>query len=223
MKSRIILSAFLVSVLLPSAYAQQRLVDPREFDIAGVKIGMDFDEARAAAAKYLKISPSEIRVHSPKPGETQYGGFMRGVEAITGAKHPSSFFYEKDKVWLGVYFEPRLPADKTRPLAVFEVAYAIPHSKENEAAMKKAALAKYGEPTIDRISHVSWCATPNKVAKMCMYINYPVLELRPGTSIDPASFGAKTGIMLHDPTWAKAREQFLQDLKDSKAKATPNF
>ena len=189
----------------------QRLVDARQFDIAGVKVGMDFEEARAAAAKYLNVPPSEIKPFfhmSPVYGESQ---IVRDIEAITGAKRHSGLVYEKDKVKLTISFEPRVPFDKARPLAVSEVEYGIPVSEENKAAMKEAAFDKYGEPT--RWGGImTWCAKVKQVSKDCSLSEDQAVLTYHGVRMN-----------LADGSWQRAKDKYFQDLKDSKAKTKPNF
>ncbi|VTP67617.1 Uncharacterised protein [Leclercia adecarboxylata] len=43
-----------------------------------------------------------------------------------------------------VSFEPRVPYNKSNPMAVSHVTYEIPWTKENEVNMVEAALKKYG-------------------------------------------------------------------------------
>ncbi|MCL2590855.1 MAG: hypothetical protein FWD67_08270 [Betaproteobacteria bacterium] len=204
MKLRMILLMFSAGILaLPSAYAD-------DFDIAGVRIGMDYDQAQAAAAKHLKAALSEF-----KPG---FGNFTssvsdsdRRIKAVTGAKHPSFFTYDKNKVKLTIDFEPRVPFNKAHPLTVVKVTYEIPRSEENNAAMEKAALAKYGEPTSAMGKIFKWCAKPNKLTRECVMSEGQVLEL----------FAGK--MTLIDMTLEMAVKQHVSALEAEKVKATPNL
>jgi len=222
MKLGTILLAFAAGILvLPSAYADSpRSVDARELDIAGVKTGMDFDQARAAAAKYLKVAPSEIKPYFHKENLTNFDTQMvRDIETITGARRYSGLSYEKDKAKLNVEFEPRVPVDKARPLVVALVTYEIPDTAENAAAMKEAALAKYGEPSVDVSGpsrmNMYWCAKPSGRFLQC--------NIRPEERDEAVLKIQGVSMRLYDPIWDKARQQFLQDLRDSKAKTKPKF
>lgn len=44
-----------------------------------------------------------------------------------------------------VHFEPRVPVDKQRPLAVSQVRYEMPWTPANKDAMAQAVVQKYGK------------------------------------------------------------------------------
>ncbi len=53
--------------------------------------------------------------------------------------------YENNGTRMQVTFEPRIPYNKSNPMAATLISYEIPWTKDNENAMKEAALAKYGQ------------------------------------------------------------------------------
>jgi len=225
MKLGTILLAFAAGVLvLPSAYAKQpRLVDASGFDVAGVKIGMDFEQAREAVAKHFNVAPGEIRSAKYSPPDCGGSDVAWRVKEITGAEHPFHFGYKKDNVELAVCFEPRLPVDKARPVTVVKVVYQIPKTKENAAAMREAALSKYGEPTYTKPSNpiseieVGWCAKINTTFNDCTNPKKDQAKLFIPSILDG------TTMILEDPRPGSAATQYLQELKDSKAKTKPKF
>jgi hypothetical protein len=189
---RIALLAFSFSILaaLPSAYAAPRSVDARDFDVCGVTRGMDWDQALAAAAKHFKIAPSEF-------------------EFI----NPLIFFYKKDGTELWVHFVEREPGDKARPLVVTRIEYRIPWTEENEAAMKEAALAKYGVPSHASWNNddMTWCIKPPHCSGQA-YLSFRSKLLGVGAA-------SSSAIMLDDPAW---REALIKRDEDAKARK-PNF
>ena len=164
-----------------------RSVDVSNFDVAGVKTGMDYNEAVEAAAKYFKIDPCLI-----KPG----GGIL------VNTNHSRSFSYEKDEAVLTVDLITRIPVDKKRPGVVYKVSFKMPQSRENAAAMKKAALTKYGEPSGEgMVGAIMWCANPVFAAngknvscreQAALMLTFAYLELR-------------------DPSWEKAAAASVTD------------
>jgi len=208
-----------------SAYAKKpaippHLVDASDFDIAGVKIGMDFDQALKAVVKQFNVAPGEIIIDPEAKSDCPLDN-NKGIKVITmhGAQHPTLICYKKDNVSLTVSFETRIPIDKARPAAVWQVRYAVPGgpilgTEVNVAAMKEAALAKYGEPTYDgRLPRlgVGWCAKVDSL-KSCSPKDQVRLRLLDGFIL-----------VLDDPRLQSAANQYRRDLRDSKLKATPKF
>ena len=107
--------------------AQPRSVDARTLDIAGVRTGMSYDEALAAAASHFKVAPGQFKP-DPLPSENP----------VTHTKLPDYFTYEQGGMRFAVYFEGRVPVDKRRPLAVSMVRYELPWSQQNSQAMAEA-------------------------------------------------------------------------------------
>lgn len=184
------------------AQAEPRSVDARDFDIAGVKTGMDWNEALAAAAKHFQASPSDFKPEN-YPNKDSY------VALITGVNHPRYFSYKKDGVEFIVHFVARVPVDKARPLAVYQIKYEIPYSQANSAEMKKAALAKYGEQSnAPNDLPMEWCAKPSPNTGIgCGIDNDAVLEL------------SQVGMELIDMSWHHEQQKFIDGMKTTK----PNF
>ena len=199
MQLRAAFLVFLLSIflMLPSAIAaSSRSVDARALDIAGVKTGMDWDEALAAAAKHFNVPPSAIYVDK-HPNEN----------IITGQRLPVFFNYDKDGIKFSVSFLARVPHDKARPMVVSQINYELPWSQENAVAMKEAAVAKYGTPSNaphDKTSS-QWCAKA---------------DLRRGSSAcDHGQAVLKlfnTQMELVDPAWKEAEIKFRRDSQTRK-------
>jgi hypothetical protein len=148
-----------------------RSVDVQSFDIAGLKLGMDHEQAIAIAAGYFKVSPKALTisywdkkdieppfksVKTPIPrgnpnSRSDHLLYAEGM-ALTGgdevkSKIPSAISYQKDGVKLSVSFARRIHIDKNHPVAVKNIKYSIPRSEQNFEEMFKSALAKYGPPS----------------------------------------------------------------------------
>ena len=189
LKAALLISALGAAAVLPAHAASQRSVDAREFDDAGVKTGMDFDEALAAAAKNFHVGKKDIRI-----------GYARN-NPVTNSKMPMNFSYEKDGINFIVHFEPRGPVDQQRPLAVSQIRYELPWTPANKEAMGKAALEKYGrQSNYPNDLNMEWCAKPSSNPGM-------------GCSNDMTQAVLKysgVSIQMVDPAWTNARIEFVQ-------------
>ncbi|RYF47686.1 MAG: hypothetical protein EOO38_11680 [Cytophagaceae bacterium] len=179
----------------PAAAAAPRSVDAKTFDVAGVKTGMDYDQAIAAVMQHYKISKDQI-----KPDR------YPGVNIVTQTKLPSYFNYEKDGVKLTVHFEGRVPMSKERPLVVSMVSYELPWSQENSAAMAKAAQEKYGEQSnAPNKLPMQWCEKPSSNPGIgCVAGEQAVLEV------------SQVRMTMNDPAWQKARISFINESQKRK-------
>lgn len=171
------------------ARAEHRSVDARTLDIAGVKTGMDYEQAVSALMAHFKISRKQIK---PEPSP--------GVNLVTQTKLPMYVTYENNGVKIAVYFEPRVPVDKTRPQAVSLITYEVPWSSQNSAAMAETALAKYGEQSnFPSKLPMQWCAAPPNNPGMGCPNDGAMLDL------------SQVRLKLIDPAWQYARIKFVQD------------
>lgn len=193
----ILLACCLFIFTVPSfAYTAQRSVDDRDFDIAGVKTGMGWDEALAAAAKHFQTMPNEF-IPEKWPNSNSF------IALITGVNYPSYFTYKRDGVELAVYFAARIPADQASPLTVYSIIYQIPYSQINSDKMKKAALAKYGKQSnAPNDLPMQWCVRPNSNPGMgCDDRGQSVLKL------------SQVELRLTDYQWQDAQNKFMDEKK----------
>ena len=191
-------AAFLISALTVStlAHAQApRSVDARTFDVAGVKTGMDFDEALAATAKHFQVAKKDIRI-----------GYA-ALDPVNNVKRPMNFSFKQDGVELLVHFEPRVPLDKQRPLAVSQIRYEMPWTPANKSAMAEAVVAKYGrQSNYPNDLNLEWCQKPSSNPGM-------------GCSTDMSQAVLKysgVSIQLNDPAWMNARIAYMDQTKSRK-------
>jgi hypothetical protein len=114
------LSSALISVSA-NAIPPVRAVDVKSFDVGGVKMGMSI-EAQAAMQKNFGIKPAQIRASKSMESQTP--------SIVTGSQQIIHLVYEENGTRMQVSFEPRVPYNKSNPMAVSHVTYEIPWTKE---------------------------------------------------------------------------------------------
>jgi hypothetical protein len=155
-----LLSVGMVGLFMASGVSAQNSVDVRKLDIAGVRLGMNYEEARQAVAKHFQIAVSELKPHVDFTGQTKYV-----LHPLTKAKlSPEYFVYKRNNVSLSVYFMFRVPEDKARPVTVERVSYLVPADRETVNKLRDSAIKKYGNPTI---SEGKWCMPSKKYKYAC--------------------------------------------------------
>lgn len=142
-----------------------RPVDPSNFDVAGVRLGMSVSEAAAAATAKLGVGANAVQ-YDAKPS----------MNPVVKAKVPAYFTIQSGQSKLTVSLLPREPVDAAKTLVVSEVKYVMEPSPQAEEAMAKSALAKYGKPSVTRGVTASWCAKPS-VTTRCMGDRGPQLHV----------------------------------------------
>ncbi|MBK0003186.1 hypothetical protein [Erwinia sp. S38] len=170
-------------------------VDVRAFDIAGVKTGMSIEEARTAMEKNFGVSSNSITESKSLPSQV--------TTLITGTEQIMYLVYEKNGTRMQVSFEPRVPYDKNNPMAVSQITYEIPWTKDNESVMKDAALKKYGQVSSNSM-YPLWCDKPLPGTGMGCAPDSVKLEM------------ASTKLRMYDPVWTNARIKFMEDKNATK-------
>lgn len=195
LKVALMVSALYAAAVVPAHAGNQRSVDARTFDVAGVKTGMDFNEARAAAAKHFQVPENQIKAGSLY------------LNPVTNTQLPNTLSYDKNGVRFLIHFEGRVPKDPKRPLVASQIRYEIPWTSENKDAMGKAALAKYGKQSnYPNDLVLEWCATPSSNSGIGC----------PGALTEAVLKYSGVGIELVDPAWINARIKFVDQLKSTK-------
>ena len=188
------LSSALMSVsanAIPPVHA----VDVKSFDIGGVKTGMSIEEAQAAMQKNFGIKPAQIRASKSMESQTP--------SIVTGSQQIMHLVYEENGTRMQVSFDPRVPYNKSNPMAVSHVIYEIPWTKENEVNMVEAALKKYGPVSTGGVFPV-WCEKPMPTSGM-------------GCESGTASLTmGNTKINLIDPAWQNAVINYMNQQKKTK-------
>jgi len=188
------LSSALISVSA-NAIPPVRAVDVKSFDVGGVKMGMSIEEAQAAMQKNFGIKPAQIRASKSMESQTP--------SIVTGSQQIIHLVYEENGTRMQVSFEPRVPYNKSNPMAVSHVTYEIPWTKENEVNMVEAALKKYGPVSTGGVFPV-WCEKPMPTSGM-------------GCESGTASLTmGNTKINLIDPAWQHAVISYMNQQKKTK-------
>jgi len=186
------------AALALSAHAEPpgwRAVDALQLDVAGVKLGMGYDQALSALGDHFKLSTAE-REQLKASTSIAYG-------EITKKDQPTSVRFTKDGNTVVVSFVERVPSDQTEKVRVSKVSLSIPSSKGNADSMRQSARDKYGEPSDPRRkSLLVWCAHYNQIAQCD--------PAKPKLSL------AMTSLSLSDPTAEKAVNAYLQNSKATK-------
>jgi hypothetical protein len=197
------LSAFSIVHAAPPKW---RAVDAGTFDIAGVKLGMSHDQALVAAANHFKLNP-EVLKKKTSIKSSELVVVKSAKDVMNKPKVPAYFDYENDGEKLLVYFTERVPVDKADSVAVYKIEYYIRSTEENNAALKEAALKKYGvQSCITYMDQLMWCAKRNPHSEYCEQ-QQAVLSL--GGSY----------LKLEAPLYKKEREDYFNELNKKK----PNF
>lgn len=194
MKGSVVLSLATISVLFAAAViaAEPRAIDARTFDVAGVKTGMNLDQAKNAVAHHFGISVSEL---GPDSTSREHPG--------TGVTYPSYITYEKGGERVVAHFEPRFSKDESHQVAVSLVIYELTWTIENEKAMANAALKKYGQPSNALNStKLEWCIDPSSNTGVGC-----------GLSSEAKLSVSGTTVRLIDPSWQQARIEFMEKEK----------
>ncbi|MGL4429202.1 MAG: hypothetical protein ACRDD5_22105 [Silvania sp.] len=170
-------------------------VDVKSFDVGGVKTGMSIEEARAAMQKNFGVPADKIEASKSETYQV--------ATKVTGSQQVMYLVYENKGTRMQVTFEPRIPYDKSNPMAAALISYEIPWTSENATSIKEAALAKYG-PVSTTDMYPVWCEKPIPGTGM-------------GCEPDSASLKvASTTLTLIDPAWQNARMKFMDQQNATK-------
>lgn len=195
LKAALIFSAVPALMVLPAHAAAPRSVDARTFDVAGVKTGMDMEEAIAAIANNFQVSKKDIRI-----------GYASD-DPVLKTKTPHTVSYAKDGVELMVHFEPRVPLDPKRPLVAAQISYEMPWTPANKQAMADAVVQKYGKQSnFPNDLNLEWCVNPSTNPGMGC-----------GNDMKQATLKySGVSIKLVDPAWINARIAYVDQSKARK-------
>ncbi len=139
-------------VSLPHATEQGTQYDASDFDIAGVRLGMNWNEAVGALTNQLNIKESDLRMDKN----------LR-EDIVLKKKIPKYFVFDNDDLRIQVSFVAAVPIDNDHPLRANLIAYESNRINDNMMKMRDIAFEKYGIPTngIREADHVStkysWC------------------------------------------------------------------
>jgi len=200
----LVLPFFYISVSFAESTPRNKdFYDVSEFDIVGVKLGMNLTEAKAAIVTNFEVTESDI---TPDKFPTKNLVLKKEIPLIYKAK--------KDQAEIVVHFSPAIPLDSENPLRVSMVIYKLPQSTDNYVAIKELAIEKYGNPTngydpSQDYLDLKWCNAEEKDKRVgCQNHIGAIME----TS---NSFDAQ--IKMHDlMKYDKAIMKYLEDQKKQK-------
>lgn len=189
-----------ISALLAASVcaAAPRVVDAEQFDIAGVKLGMTPEAAATAITGKLGIDKRSIEFDK-----------FPGQNIVTNSKEPKYFIAKTSGASIRVHFEPNVPYNPKKKMAVSMIIYEQPWTPDNIVAMKQMAIEKYGLPSngTDGTGY-KWCLQPHSNPSLgCSGFRGPKLEL----------FGTK--LELEDSRYRQA----VIDYMDKNASSKPIF
>ncbi|MDO4776479.1 MAG: hypothetical protein Q4A06_03380 [Cardiobacteriaceae bacterium] len=193
-----IFPALMILALAASAHAAPRSVDVTAFDVAGVKLGMTPEDAKAALKASFGVDDEAI-VDDKFPGK----------DSVTGEKIPSYFSVKSGNHSLLIHHVTNLRDGKQPARAVTRIEYEMPYTEENVVAMREAALGKYGEnANSPNTLPMHWCEHPHENTGIgCDRHDEPRLEL------------AQTRIVLEDPRYRQA----IIDWQEKQQSEKPKF
>lgn len=192
-----ILPALMFLALAANTNAAPRSVDVTAFDVAGVKLGMTPEDAKAALKAAFGVGDEAIvdsKFNLPDP--------------VTGEKVADSFTLKSGNHSILVHHATNLLDGKQPARAVWSIHYEMPYSEENVAAMREAALAKYGENSnAPNNLPMHWCEHPHDNTGIgCNRLDEPSLKL------------AQTHIEFTDPRYRQAIHDWQSKQKIDKPK-----
>lgn len=162
LKSTVIATLLLCSI---SIFAKEvpRSVDASNFDIAGVRLGMNATDSFKALQDNLKVPRDKINIDS--------------ISRATG-KPPRSLQVYIGKTTYSVFFGENIYNDKS-PTIVTAIQVSMP--QQGRGSLKEAAIEKYGISSGESLALMAdavWCKDPGKDDYFtCSRFKGPVLKL----------------------------------------------
>lgn len=198
-----LLTYLLCLLAFTTTYADNPSYDIRTFDISGVKLGMNTQQAVNALTSSLNIDKSKIQFQKFIP-----------ENPVLKKKVPNYFSYKDGTTEITVHFKPAIPVDDQNPMRVHMVTYKLPYSNENTRMIRDKAFEKYGMPTSGyhenhHIGHsYTWCQLDNS-KKVSNCTNSGGANLKKSA----------TELKLYDPSYHEKVFQYLNQKKT----VTPKF
>ncbi len=174
----------------------------RDFDIAGVKLGMNWNQALTALTSQLNIKESDLLMDK----------YLR-EDIVLKKKVPKYFVFENDDLRVQVSFVAAVPIDEINPLRANLISYETNRTNDNMMKMRDKAFEKYGTPTngIRETDHVStkysWCRYDESIKfNTCFKAIGAKLEV------------TAPKITLTDPTYLKNIQVYMDKLNSKEMK-----
>ena len=185
--------------VMVSANEKGTMYDASSFDIAGVKLGMNWNQAVEALTNQLNVGKNDLRLDK----------YLR-EDIVLKKKIAKYFVYENDDFRIQVSFVAAIPVDQTNPLRVNLITYETNRTNENMQKMRDTAFQKYGTPTNgfrdnDHVSmKYSWCSYDQSIKfNSCFNAIGAKLEV------------TAPQLQLSDPTYLKNIQAYMNKQKSS--------
>lgn len=190
-----LIGSICLAVTTLSISATPKAYEIKDFDVAGIRLGMTTAQAVDAVISKYKIDKSRIKFLPPYPNP------------ITNKKELNSFSVDFDSnKRLQVDLEAKIPPDRDNPMIIVRVLYKMSDTPDNKNLMTVSAFDKYGEPTDKQlIGTYFWCSKPALHGIGCSQ-NQRGLEL----------IQAGTSLTLQDGGYSQLSSDYLKNLKNSK-------
>ena len=143
---KILLATTLGLSLLP-VFAAADTYDVAQFDISGMKLGMNAQEIKAALKTSLEMGDSDITREDKQDHKIQW---------------------EKGNHKVEVHFIADLWHGKADNLVADEIRYILPYTGENLKNLYEAAVQKYGKPTQEGGLGSFWCTAGGLMNGLCI-------------------------------------------------------
>lgn len=158
----LLIACFLTWFFVTTAHAQWRPVNADNFDVAGIKLGMSYEQAIKAAQTHFNLSNSDIK--NQTRDEAAEMGLPSQLDNLIRRDMPMIIHIKNGEEFISMRFVRRAPPNEKDPAVLIKVSYSIPYTPQNLSAMKAAAIRKYGTPSAEAVirgmNNVAWCPQP---------------------------------------------------------------
>ena len=132
---------------LSPVFASADTYEVGQFDISGMKLGMNAQEIKAALKTSLEMNDSDITREDKQDHKIQWKKGNHNVE---------------------VHFIADLWHGKADNLVADEIRYSLPYTDENLKNLGEAAVQKYGKPTQEGGLGSFWCTAGGLMNGLCI-------------------------------------------------------
>jgi len=187
----------------PSSAQWGPLHEVKNYEIAGIRTGMEVSEAIRNLKKFYSIDDESVEL-------LRY----QGTEENTGIENPIYLIsYTTSEFELTVDIIPLISTDNESSLVVRSITLRMPSSADNKASLLASSIEKYGEPSavskfLSNNWSYYWCSEHAEGVYQCAD-NTPSLQL------------SHSFITLEDPEYALIWNAYLQQLAEETKEEKP--
>ena len=145
-----IISSLIALVAPALSENAQSAVDIRDADVAGLRLGMSYQEAVGVFARRYGQTWEQVDA-----------GVTKSENKLLGTNQAQWIAMTNGTETLSVNFATRIPLNADNPLVVDTITYQLPWSPKNEADMANAVISKYGrQSNAPNSDPMQWCSEP---------------------------------------------------------------